>query len=69
MNRERYLRQIDRVIQQGPYKAQWESIASCPLPPPLVFRAFRAEIRNTFWAAPHNCVCALRRIFSANPAV
>ena len=33
MNRERYLRQIDRVIQQGPYKAQWESIASCPLPP------------------------------------
>ncbi len=23
----------DRVIQQGPYKAQWESIASCPLPP------------------------------------
>lgn len=33
MNRERYLRQIDRVIQQGPYKAQWESIVSCPLPP------------------------------------
>ena len=30
-----------------------------------------AEIRyeRPFWATPHNCVCALRRIFSANPAV
>ncbi len=35
MNRERYLRQIDRVIQQGPYKAQWESIALLP-PAPVV---------------------------------
>ena len=32
MNRERYLHQIDQAIEQGPYQAQWESIAACPLP-------------------------------------
>lgn len=32
MDRQLYLKQIDRVIEQGPYKADWDSLAARPVP-------------------------------------
>ncbi len=32
MNRDAYLREIDRVIEEGPWKADWNSLAARPLP-------------------------------------